>query len=105
MFAYLSLLVEKHVFDQIDVNFLIVGHTHCSIDQYFSVLGNAIAEANFIATPLGLEKLFLQTHKDSELRPTVVREICVYYDWVNFLKPHVNMKIKVHKIIKTNLVN
>ena len=49
MFAYLSMLVELKVFDEILVNFLIVGHTHTSIDQYFSVLSSRkIFESSFI---------------------------------------------------------
>jgi hypothetical protein len=39
---YCSLLIELYAFDEIEIAFLIVGHTHASIDQYFSV----IAEAN-----------------------------------------------------------
>ena len=46
MFAYASALVENGYFDVLEVNFLIVGHTHSSIDQYFSVLSKAISSRN-----------------------------------------------------------
>ena len=48
MFSDCSLLVETGLLDEIYVNFLIVGHTHISIDQYFSVLSRAINRAEFI---------------------------------------------------------
>ena len=50
MFFYLSLLVEEGHFKQICVNFLIVGHTHSSIDQFFSVLSRKIKAQNFVGT-------------------------------------------------------
>lgn len=50
MFFYLSLLVEEGHFTQICVNFLIVGHTHSSIDQFFSVLSRKIKAQRFVGT-------------------------------------------------------
>ena len=35
---YLALLVHFGVFDYVQVNTLLVGHTHCIIDQRFSVI-------------------------------------------------------------------
>ena len=52
MFFYLSLLVEEEHFETIHVNFLIVGHTHSSIDQFFSVLSAHIKSQPFIGTHL-----------------------------------------------------
>ena len=52
MFAYASALVELGYFDAIDMNLLIVKHTHSSIDQYFSVLSKAIKSAEFIDSPI-----------------------------------------------------
>ncbi len=45
MFMYLSYLIETGILKEIEVNFLIVGHTHCSVDQYFSVLSRAVKES------------------------------------------------------------
>ena len=36
VFGYLSMLVERGIFKNIKVNFLLVGHTHDHIDQMFS---------------------------------------------------------------------
>ena len=43
------------------MHFLIVGHTHSVIDQYFSVISTKIFMAEFIATPHALHALILQT--------------------------------------------
>jgi hypothetical protein len=97
MFAYLSLLVEQFVFDVIHVNFLIVGHTHSSIDQYFGVLTGAIKSTQFIASPLSLKELLKMAHtvENIDKRPSVVRQISVYYDYFTAFAPYLTKKIKV----------
>lgn len=57
MFTYASLLVQEKYFTKVEIFFLIVGHTHASIDQYFSVLSREILKTNFIGSPLSLEAL------------------------------------------------
>ena len=100
MFAYISLLVESFIFDRIEVNFLIVGHTHASIDQYFSVLSAAIHSTSFIGSPLSLYQLLEEAHsaKSIDSRPAVVRQISVYYDVAKALKPFINNKLKVYTL-------
>jgi hypothetical protein len=97
MFAYFSLLVEQFVFDTIHVNFLIVGHTHSSIDQYFSVLTGTIRKTQFIASPLSLMELLKIAHtvENIDKRPSIVRQIEVYYDFVSAVKPYIPSVIKV----------
>ena len=48
------------------MHFLIVGHTHSVIDQYFSVISRKIFEAEFIATPHALHALILLTTDDDD---------------------------------------
>lgn len=96
MFGYLSLLVQQFMYESIEINFLLVGHTHAFIDQYFSVLSNAISKAKFIGSPLSLMHLLETAHSlESSKRPLVVRKLNVYYDVATFLKPYTNDKIKV----------
>ena len=97
MFSYFSLLVEGFIFDTIHVNFLIVGHTHSSIDQYFGVLTGAIKNAQFIASPLSLMELLKLAHNVDSIarRPSVVRQILVYYDFKTAITPYLSTKIKV----------
>jgi hypothetical protein len=106
MFAYANSLVENGYFDVLEVNFLIVGHTHSSIDQYFSVLSKAISSAEWIGSPLSLQALCSQAHKPTrggndeiiERRPSVNRQIEVYYDVVSALKPYINDQIKFFQV-------
>jgi len=72
MFAYASLLVESQVFKQVFIHFLITGHTHCVIDQYFSVLSYKIIGAKFIGSPLALHNLLKTAHNEESQRPLIV---------------------------------
>ena len=36
LFAYAHMLVDMGLFQEVEINFLPVGHTHCDIDQLFS---------------------------------------------------------------------
>ena len=65
MFAYASALVELGYFDAIDTNFLIVGHTHSSIDQYISVLSKAIKVRSSLVR-LSVCKPFVAKHTKTE---------------------------------------
>jgi len=94
MFGFLTALVEKGLFTKISVNFLIVGHTHASIDQYFSVLSTAIKNAHWIGTPLALHHVLANAHS-LLLRPRIVKEITVYHDWVTPIDKIFNKTIKV----------
>ena len=53
----LSLLVELAWFDEIDVGFLVIGHTHAPIDQKYSTVKSRILRAKFIASPPALWQL------------------------------------------------
>ena len=84
MFGYLSLLIEHGHFDEIHVNFLIVGHTHTTIDQYFSVITNKM-KGKFIGSPLALQHIF-----NSCQEPLVNRQLSAFYDYRQYLNPVIN---------------
>lgn len=92
MMCYLSLLVEEREFDEIQMNYLIVGHTHSSIDQFFSTLSKAIFNADFIGSPLALCSLFQQAVGN---RISIMRQISVFYDFPSAITPFLNKDIKV----------
>ena len=95
--CYASALVEIYnLFDQIDMNFLIVGHTHASIDQYFSVLAGAIKDANFIASPLSMHHLVSTAHSNPTMRPMLNKQLEVVYDMDAFFAPFKNKRIKYY---------
>lgn len=100
MFGYLSLLIEGFFFDSVEVNFLIVGHTHASIDQYFSVIAKAIYTSHFIGSPLALMELIRRCNNQlfGPHQPSVVRDIGVYYDIKKALGPYLNAKIKYYSL-------
>ena len=77
MFAYLSLLVEQRHFDEIRVNFLIFGHTHAPIDQYFSVITKKLF-GKFVGSPESLRNLFNQCQD-----PLINSQIFVQYDSID----------------------
>ena len=91
-----SLLVELGYFDKITVGFLIIGHTHASIDQYFSCLRSLIRSASFIASPLALQHLFsLETLYDAKTRKKYrppIKQIQLHYvhDYDSFFAPYRN---------------
>lgn len=48
MFAFLGFLIYQKVFEEIHVNYLPVGHTHCEIDQHFSVISRTTQQQDMI---------------------------------------------------------
>lgn len=98
MFAFASLLIEAKEFDQIDINFLIVGHTHASIDQYFSVLSKGIKKCAYIMSPLALKAVLALAHQDVNARPKLIKPIQVYYDYKSYFAPYINRTIKLVRI-------
>ena len=91
----------------LEVYFLIVGHTHCSIDQYFSVTSRDIGKCDFIGSPLALVALMSQESRgrtakgEEKIRkhaPLLVRKISVIFDMVSVLNPLINPKIKYYPI-------
>lgn len=114
MFAWIIMLVEADKFDVVDVYFLIVGHTHASIDQYFSVLAKQIFRCNFIGSPLALEAL-LGREKDFNLsgkawcqdeenakprkaKPLLIRKLSVIFDLKSLFRNMIDYSIKYFSI-------
>ena len=56
--------------DEVDIGFLVVGHTHCSIDQYFSTVSGFIKKkVDFVPTPDAMRYLLTVCHHDERRRP------------------------------------
>lgn len=89
MYGYLSLLNFLGHFDSIQVNYLIVGHTHGPIDQYFSVLTNKLWGTAFVGSPMALQCLFMECEN-----PQVNRQIWVHRDWKGWLEKILNHSLK-----------
>lgn len=98
---FCALLVELGYFETVTVGFLIVGHTHASIDQYFGCLRNLIGAATFIASPIALHHLFSIQPKsvDSSYRPPILQlRIHYVHNYKAFFGPYWNNNIKHYQI-------
>lgn len=76
-------MVQDGLFEEVHINFLIVGHTHCSIDQYFSVIARALNRQVFIASPLGLEEVWSRAFNGDEYgrkNPLLITKINDVFD-------------------------
>ena len=60
--AYLSLLTAKKVFKEIQVGFLMVGHTHEDIDAYFNYLSKKLKNANTLVLPDLMKEFMISQH-------------------------------------------
>jgi hypothetical protein len=67
--SYMSMLVDLGYLDTVQVNYLVVGHTHCPIDQKLGALSTIIHQQEYIATPAALQ------HKLTELKETLPQVI------------------------------
>lgn len=106
--------MEEGIFDKVEIYFLIVGHTHASIDQYFSVLANQINRSDFIGSPLALEHLFAtidsynvnpsgtswkrQGNRKQKSLPLAVQKLSVIFDIKTALLKLTNPNVKYYSI-------
>ena len=108
MFSYASLLVEAGLVDEVYLSFLVVGHTHCNLDQEFSFMSKYISKSAWIGSPLAMQELYLtashqaQEEKASKgehvTRITVGVQLRYVFDWMEFFTPIVNKNIKYFQV-------
>ena len=90
--------MELGHFDVINIGFLIVGHTHCNLDQFFSVLARKIHSAPFIASPLAMRDLISIAHKDPKERPLHNIHVEMVHDYKTLFEPIVNKNLKFYQV-------
>ena len=98
MICYASMLVEGGFAEEIFLSFLIVGHTHCNLDQNFSVLSKKINDTSFIGSPLAMHELYGVAHKKETDRPSLNIQLQYIYDWADHFKDIVNKEIKYFQV-------
>jgi len=114
MFAWVSMLIDKDIFDSVDIFFLIVGHTHASIDQYFSVLAKQITSCDFIGSPLALQALLGRERdfnlsgsawqqkeanaKPRKAKPLLIRKLSVIFDLKTCFDKIIDFSVKYYSI-------
>ena len=90
--AFFCLLVKWDVFTETAIHFLLVGHTHIVIDQWFRTLSDAIKQtADCIATTPKLQAWLSTKFKCS------VHELGAYLDFWRVLDPHVGAILNLSK--------
>ena len=75
LMAFCSLLTAKEIFKEVQVAFLVVGHTHEDIDAYFSYLSKKIKGQN-IYTLTDLMKSFMDSQDNVAFIPEMIQEVC-----------------------------
>ena len=101
LFAFLSDLVERKVFDKVYAGFLMVGHTHEDIDQFFSVIASWLKKFETICPDIeslkqAIKAAFLSKGKDP---PTVAHlHAPEVYDYDSFYLPSLNPKLAHHSL-------
>ena len=81
LMAFLSLLTARGVFREIQVGFLLVGHTHEDIDAYFSHLSKSLKSKNTFVVA-DLMKAFMESQELSFL-PEFIQEVADFKSFVN----------------------
>jgi uncharacterized protein YdbL (DUF1318 family) len=83
MFCFLSECVEECYFSSVELFFLLVGHTHNILDQWFGVLSTAISKSNFIGSWMAIQEIYKIAHSDKHKarRPKEVHQLQFYHDW------------------------
>ena len=78
--AFLSLLTARGVFEEIQVDFLLVGHTHEDIDVYFSHLSKAFKNKNTFVLA-DLMKAFMQS-QDLSFMSEFIQEVADFKSFI-----------------------
>ena len=86
LMAFLSLLTARGVFKEIQVGFLLVGHTHEDIDAYFSHLSKSLKSKNTFVVA-NLMKAFMESQKLSFL-PEFIQEVGNFKSFVKGFSVH-----------------
>ena len=63
IFTFMSMLIDLNYFDVIQLNYLVIGHTHCPINQKLGALATIVRQQDFIATPEALMHLLVEENK------------------------------------------
>jgi hypothetical protein len=102
MHCFFSHLIESGYFEEIEMFFLVVGHTHNHLDQWFSVLSKAIKRSDKLMTVIALHELFRLAHRnrnDSDNKtPARIIQLTTYHDWERYYAPVRNDNIMYYNI-------
>lgn len=86
VFAFLSLLVELNIFKKIKVGFLMVGHTHEDVDQFFSRISTHLKKNSITTFPKLLKAIPASFQRSDSM--TTAQRITHIFDVRDWLLPH-----------------
>ena len=92
MIGFLAALVLHGYCHEIHLSFLLVGHTHEDIDQFFSVLTRHVAKLGVVKTPQAFQAE-IQKAAAGKGRKVDASMVHAVPDWTNWLKPFANQTI------------
>ena len=100
LFSFLSALVELDVFDDISVDFMLVGHTGNQVDQIFSIF------ASEFKTEIRSPDELLEKIRNSAVNPKpICEELTVIWDWKGWVKPNMSeSKLQNHSFLHSFLL-
>ena len=104
LFGFISHLVSKGVFAEAYIGFLMVGHTHEDIDQFFSIISAHLRKLeticpDFQSLETEIANSFLQSKKNKSQLPNI-RRLCAVeiFDYDRYYLPHINAMLAHHSI-------
>ena len=92
MIGFLAALVLHDYCHEVQLSFLLVGHTHEDIDQFFSVLTRHMNNAKVVKTPQAFQEE-LQKAATGKKRCVDASIVDAVLDWTSALKPFSNQTI------------
>ena len=101
LFGFLSDLVGRGVFEEIHTGFLMVGHTHEDIDQFFSVISAWLRKWETICPDIeALENAIIAAFSSkSKPPPKIIRlHAPQIFDYDSFYIPQLNEKLAYHSV-------
>jgi hypothetical protein len=92
---FFAILVKDGIFTKVTINFLMVGHTHEDIDQYFSVIARRLNKIVYSDRSVGVYSLedftnvVMSAFKLESQKPKCVELVRVNHDFVTWCGPEV----------------
>lgn len=87
VFAFAHYLIEKNIFKKIKIGFLMKGHTHEDIDQYFSTISTTAKRADII----NISDLISIIKGSNKKQNVVVKELDYLFDIKSWQAPHIEI--------------
>ena len=81
MFSFLACLVDLKVFEEVTIDYLLVGHTGNEVDQLFSILANELK-----SEILTIEDLKEKIEAAPIVPKPVVHSLPYIFDWKSFIE-------------------